>query len=95
MLVKPVVLQTKLDIEELKDDPMFESDVFLDWSKYDVFEEIKEMEMFQKRIDAITSAKDSLVDMDMEGNEIRYFSNEYLVKKTNENNGKPRKTKDN
>ena len=81
ILIKPTILQTKVDIIELKDDPSFDADVYLDWSKYDVFEEIKEMEMFKARIDVISSAKDSLVDFDEEGNEVRYFSNEYLVKK--------------
>jgi hypothetical protein len=70
-----------MDIEALKDDERFDGDVYLEWSKYDVFEEIKEMEMFQKRIDVISSAKDSLIDYDEEGNEVRYFSNEFLVKK--------------
>lgn len=81
IVVKPVILQTKRDIEALRDDSQFDADVYLDWVKYDVFEEIKEMEMFQKRIDVISSAKDSLIDYDDEGNEVRYFSNEYLVKK--------------
>ena len=81
ILIKPTILQTKLDIEALKDDNNFEADVYLDWSKYDVFEEIKEMEMFQKRIDVISSAKDSLIDYDADGNEVRFFSNKYLVKK--------------
>jgi len=81
ILVKPTLLQTKMDIEALKDDERFDGDVYLEWSKYDVFEEIKEMEMFQKRINVISSAKDSLIDYDEEGNEVRYFSNEFLVKK--------------
>ena len=81
ILVKPTLLQTKMDIEALRDDEKFDNDVYLEWAKYDVFEEIKEMEMFQKRIDVISSAKDSLIDYDEEGNEVRYFSNEFLVKK--------------
>jgi len=81
ILLKPVILQTQRDIEALKDDPLFESAVSLEWVKYDVFEEIKEMEMFQKRIDVVSSAKDSLIDYDSEGNEVSYFSNKFLLKK--------------
>ena len=81
MIIKPVILQTKMDIEAIREDENFDNDVYLEWVKYDVFEEIKEMEMFQKRIDVISSAKDSLIDYDEEGNEVRFFSSEYLVKK--------------
>lgn len=81
ILIKPTILQTKRDIPDIQDDPMFDMRVTLEWARYDVFEELKEAELMQKRLDLIQSAKDSLVDMDAEGNEVRYFSSEYLVKK--------------
>ena len=79
ILVKPTILQTKVDIEELEDS--IDYDVYLEWSKYNVFEEIKEAELFRERIDIIATAKESLIDLDENGDEIRYFSSEFLVKK--------------
>jgi hypothetical protein len=40
-----------------------------------------ELELSQKRIESIQNMKDSMVDMDKEGNEIKFFSSEFLVKK--------------
>ena len=81
ILLRPTVLQTKRDIKELADDPMFESRVNLNWAKYDVFEQLKETELLQRELDLISSAKDSLIDYDAEGNEVRFFSSEFLVRK--------------
>ena len=81
VLLRPVILQTKRDIKELADSPMFDSMVNLDWSKYDIFEKLKETELLQRELDLISSAKDSLVDFDAEGNEVRFFSSEFLVRK--------------
>ena len=40
-----------------------------------------DLELMQKRIDFITSVKESMVDMDTEGNEIKFFSSKFLVQK--------------
>jgi hypothetical protein len=81
VLLRPVILQTKRDIKELADDPMFDSKVNLSWTRYDVFEKLKETELLQRELDLISSAKDSLIDYDSEGNEVRFFSSEFLVRK--------------
>ncbi len=81
VLLHPVVLQTKRDIKELADDPLFSSKVNLSWSRYDVFEKQKETELLQQELDLISSAKDSLIDYDAEGNEVRFFSSEFLIRK--------------
>lgn len=81
IILKPLWLQTCLNYPELAKDDYFENLIGLDWIKYNYFEELKEMELFQKRIDFIDSMKNSLVDMDDEGNEIKYFSSEFLVRK--------------
>jgi len=81
ILIRPVVLQTKRDIKELADDPLFESKVNLSWSRYDIFEKLKETELLQSELDLISTAKDSLIDFDAEGNEVRFFSSEFLVRK--------------
>lgn len=81
ILIRPVVLQTKRDIKELVDDPLFESKVNLSWARYDIFEKLKETELLQSELDLISTAKDSLIDFDAEGNEVRFFSSEFLVRK--------------
>lgn len=81
LLIKPTLLQTQRDVPDIQDDPMFNARITLEWTKYDVFEELKEAELLQSRLDLISSAKDSLVDYDAEGNEVRYFASEFLVKK--------------
>ena len=40
-----------------------------------------ELDLMQKRVEHIQTMKDSMVDMDVEGNEIKFFSSEFLVKK--------------
>jgi len=81
VVLKPTILQTKRDIKELAEDPMFDSKVNLSWVKYDVFEKLKETELLQRELDLISSAKDSLIDYDADGSEIRFFSSEFLVRK--------------
>lgn len=81
ILLKPVLLQTKRDIPELQGDYTFDSSVTLQWTKYDVFEELKEVELLEKRLDIIRTASESLMSTDAEGNEVKYFSDEFLVRK--------------
>jgi hypothetical protein len=40
-----------------------------------------EMELMQKRVEFIQTMKESMVDMDVEGNEIKYFSSKFLVQR--------------
>ena len=81
LLIKPVLLQTKRDIPELQDDNKFENSIYLDWTKYDLFEELKESELLKARLDLIREASEALVETDSQGNEVKYFSSEFLVKK--------------
>ena len=39
------------------------------------------MELMEKRVNFIQAMKDGMVDMDQEGNEIKFWSSEFLVKK--------------
>ena len=39
------------------------------------------MELMQKRVEFIQTMKESMIDMDIEGNEIKYFSSKFLVQK--------------
>ena len=40
-----------------------------------------EIELMQKRVQFIQEMKESMVDMDQESNEIKFFSSKFLVKK--------------
>ena len=51
------------------------------YNSYNPFEEMLEMEMTQKRIEFIQTMKEALVDMDNDGNDVKFFSSEFLVKK--------------
>ena len=66
---------------ELADQKEFLDCIQLHWKSYNLFEELMEMELMQKRVDFIQSMKDGMVDMDQEGNEIKFWSSEFLVKK--------------
>ena len=48
---------------------------------YNLFEEMMELDLMQKRVEFIQTMKESMVDMDQDGNEIKFFSSEFLVKK--------------
>lgn len=81
IMLKPLKLQLALSIPELQDNRSFLEAVSLQYKSYNLFEEMMEMELMQKRIDFINSVKESMVDMDVEGNEIKYFSSKFLVQK--------------
>ena len=70
-----------LDFPELKEDDSFKSQIGISYNKLNIFEDMKEIEVLQKKLDFVTSMKDGLVEMDAEGNEIKYFSSEFLVKR--------------
>ena len=42
---------------------------------------MKMVELIKKRIDFITTVKESMIDMDVEGNDIKFFSSKFLVQK--------------
>lgn len=81
VILKPLKLQLALSIPELQDNRDFLEAVSLQYKSYNLFEEMMEMELMQKRIDFISSVKESMVDMDVNGNEIKFFSSKFLVQK--------------
>ena len=44
-------------------------------------EEMKEIEILQKRLDFVESMKNGLVETDADMNEIKYFSSEFLIQR--------------
>ena len=79
IIIKPLQLQLALAFPELQNNRQILEAVSLKYQSYNLFEELMDMEIMQKRVDFIQTVKESMVDMDMEGNEIKYFSSEFLV----------------
>lgn len=81
IILKPLKLQMALTIPELQDNRAFLEAISLQYKSYNLFEEMMEMELMQKRVEFIQTMKESMIDMDVEGNEIKYFSSKFLVQK--------------
>jgi hypothetical protein len=81
ILVKPLWIQMCLDYPELKEDDAFKSQIGIKYNKDNIFEEMKEIEILQKRLDFVTSMKDGLVEQDANMNEIKYFASEFLIQR--------------
>lgn len=81
IMIKPLQLQLAADHPELLENKQILEGVSLQYKSYNVFDELMEQDLMQKRVDFITSLKESLNDMDVEGNEIKFFSSKFLVKK--------------
>ena len=81
IMIKPLQLQLAKDYPELQDNRQILEGISLQYHSYNLFEEMMDLELMQKRTDFIQSVKDSMVDMDVEGNEIKFFSSKFLVQK--------------
>lgn len=81
IMIKPLQLQLALSIPELQDNRQFLEAISLQFKSYNLFEEMMELDLTQKRCEFIQNMKDSMVDMDTEGNEIKFFSSKFLVQK--------------
>ena len=81
IILKPLKLQMALTIPELQDNRAFLEAISLQYKSYNLFEEMMEMELMQKRVEFIQTMKESMIDMDIEGNEIKYFSSKFLVQR--------------
>ena len=81
IMIKPLQLQLALSLPELQDNRQFLEAISLQYQSYNLFEEMMEIDLMQKRVEHIQTMKESMVDMDQEGNEIKFFSSEFLVKK--------------
>jgi hypothetical protein len=81
IILKPLKLQMALAVPELQDNREFLEAISLQYKSYNLFEEMMEMELMQKRVEFIQTMKESMIDMDKEGNEIKFFSSKFLVQK--------------
>jgi len=81
ILVKPLFLQMALKFPELKQDSAFQTSVALQFNEENMFAELKEMEIFEKRVDFISTMRDSLVETDEDMNDVPYFDLDFLIKR--------------
>lgn len=81
IIIKPLQIQTALNHPELKDAKSILDSIQLSYNSYNVFEELMEQDLMLKRVEFIQNMKDSLVDMDANGNDIKFFSSNFLVQK--------------
>ena len=82
ILAKPLFIQMCLKYPEFTNDPQFKSQIALRFNEENVFSELKDMELMEKRLDFIGTMRDSLMTTNQETMEEEYyFDQEYLVKK--------------
>ena len=81
IILKPIWLQLCLDIPEMQTNKEFQTCIQLQYKSYNLFEELMTLQMMEKRVEFIQNMKESMVDMDKEGNEIKYFASKFLVQK--------------
>lgn len=81
IILKPLQIHLCLRIPDLLANKPFLQTIQMQYKSYNPFEEMMEIELMDKRIQFIQGAKDSMVDMDKEGNEIKFFSSEFLIRK--------------
>jgi hypothetical protein len=81
IILKPLQLQICLEIPELQDNRQFLEAISLQYKSYNLFEEMMEQELATKRVEFIQTMKESMIDMDVNGNEIKFFASKFLVQK--------------
>ena len=81
ILLKPLRIQLTLSIPDIKNDKRILDSVSLRWNSYNQFEEMMNIEIMTKRIEFISTMKDSLVETDSEGNDIPFFAMKFLIQK--------------
>lgn len=79
IMLKPLMLSLACKYKDI--DQILLHSLSLKYNSYNLFEEMLEMELLAKRTEHIQSMKDSLVDMDANGNEVKFFSSKFLVRK--------------
>lgn len=79
ILLKPLRIAVSIAIPDIKNDKRILDAMSLHFNSYNLFEEMINIEIMQKRIDFIASFKDSIVDTDSEGNDVPFFSLKFLV----------------
>ena len=84
IVVKPLFIQMGLLYPELAEDELFKASLAVTFNKDNIFEELKQMEMMQKRVDFVTSLMGiTEKKKDASGMEIDvpYFNPKFLIEK--------------
>lgn len=81
LLLKPMFIQLYANRPELMNDRFFKQNISIVYNKENLFDELKEAELIQKRVDLITTLKDSLVTQDKDMNDAHFFDLNFLVEK--------------
>ena len=81
LLLKPLYIQMMLNHPELNDDQNFRMNLTITFNRNNVFDELKEYELMQKRIDILVSLKDSLSTQDANMADVPVFDMYYLIDK--------------
>lgn len=81
IIIKPIQISLALEIPELQDNRQFLEAISMQYKSYNLFEEMMEQELATKRVEFIQTMKESMIDMDVNGNEIKFFASKFLVQK--------------
>ena len=81
IIIKPIWLQLCLDIPDMQTNKDFQTCIQMQYKSYNLFEELMQIQLMDRRVEFIQNMKESMVDMDKEGNEIKYFASKFLVQK--------------
>ena len=79
ILLKPLRISVALAMPDIKNDKRILDAMSLHFNSYNLFEEMMNLEIMQKRIDFIGTFKDSITETDADGNEKPFFSLKFLV----------------
>ena len=80
ILIKPLWLQMCLKFPEFETDPQFKTQISLQFNEENMFAELKQMEIMERRLDFVSTMQDSLMKTDpVTMEEMPYFDMEFLV----------------
>ena len=80
-MLKPLKIQLCLERPELLTDEQILDNILMAWTKNNVFDELSQFEIDDKRIEHIKNLQESLSVEDPNGRVQNFFPREYLVKK--------------
>jgi len=84
IMIKPLYIQMGLKYPELAEDELFKSLLSISFNKDNIFEEMKEMDIMQKRVDFVTAmmgVQDKETDDTGMLQDVPYFDPKFLVEK--------------
>lgn len=79
IIIKPIQIQVSLSVPEMKNDKRILDAIIFKFNSYNQFEEMMELDVDTKRMEFIQTIRDAFLTTDAEGNEERYFSDEFLI----------------